>query len=158
MDEDKFVRENMDDLPYYCIGFKDSSPENVLRTRIWAALRCQTLYRTVSGFMNYVTALKLLYRTEVIGFEQNEFPEEELEEFVSRKFNLLIAMQNFQNFAPDMRTDADSLFKAFPNVKVAILESDNDQDYYSTLLDVSKRDDKNQYVKNTESSYQEILF
>ena len=58
MDEDKFVRENMDDLPYYCIGFKDSSPENVLRTRIWAALRCQ--YRTVSGFMNYVTALKLL--------------------------------------------------------------------------------------------------
>lgn len=147
MDEDKFVRENMDDLPYYCIGFKDSSPENVLRTRIWAALRCQTLYRTVSGFMNYVTALKLLYRTEVIGFEQNEFPEEELEEFVSRKFNLLIAMQNFQNFVPDMRTDADSLFKAFPNVKVAILESDNDQDYYSTLLDVSKRDDKNQYVK-----------
>ena len=33
MDEDKFVRENMDDLPYYCIGFKDSSPENVLRTK-----------------------------------------------------------------------------------------------------------------------------
>ena len=67
-------------------------------------------------------------------------------------------MQNFQNFAPDMRTDADSLFKAFPNVKVAILESDNDQDYYSTLLDVSKRDDKNQYVKNTESSYQKSYF
>lgn len=158
MDEDKFVRENMDDLPYYCIGFKDSSPENVLRTRIWAALRCQTLYRTVSGFMNYETALKLLYRTEVIGFEQNEFPEEEPEEFVSRKFNLLIAMQNFQNFTPDMKTDADSLFKAFPNVKVAILESDNDQDYYSTLLDVSQRDDKSQYVKNTGSNYQVIQY
>ena len=46
-----------------------------------------------------------------------------------------------------MRTDADSLFKAFPNVKVAILESDNDQDYYSTLLDVSKRDDKISMLK-----------
>lgn len=147
MDEEKFIRDNIDDLPYYCIGFKDSAPENVLRTRIWAALRCQTLYRTVSGFMNYETALKLLYRTEVIGFEQDEFQEEELDEFVKRKFNLLVAMQNFQNFSPDAKEDADSLFRAFPNMNVAILESVNDQEYFSTLLDVSHRGQNGEYAK-----------
>ncbi|KAL6453516.1 FKS3 1 [Candida maltosa Xu316] len=147
IDEEKFIRDNIDDLPYYCIGFKDSAPENVLRTRIWAALRCQTLYRTVSGFMNYETALKLLYRTEVIGFEQDDYSEEELEEFVNRKFNLLVAMQNFQNFGPEARDDAESLFRAFPNMKVAILETDEENDYYATLLDVATRDSKGDYGK-----------
>lgn len=158
MDEEKFIRDNIDDLPYYCIGFKDSAPENVLRTRIWAALRCQTLYRTVSGFMNYETALKLLYRTEVIGFEQDEFQEEELDEFVKRKFNLLVAMQNFQNFSPDAKEDADSLFRAFPNMNVAILESVNDQEYFSTLLDVSHRGQNGEYARNIESNFLVIRF
>lgn len=53
-----------DDLPFYCIGFKTASPEYTLRTRIWASLRAQTLYRTVSGMMNYSKAIKLLYRVE----------------------------------------------------------------------------------------------
>ena len=33
----------------------------MLRTRIWSSLRAQTLYRTVSGMMNYGKAIKLLY-------------------------------------------------------------------------------------------------
>jgi 1,3-beta-glucan synthase len=53
-----------DDLPFYCLGFKSSSLEYTLRTRIWASLRAQTLYRTVSGMMNYSKAIKLLYRVE----------------------------------------------------------------------------------------------
>src|SRR5882762_10791173 len=53
-----------DDLPFYFIGFKTASPEYTLRTRIWASLRAQTLYRTVSGMMNYSKAIKLLYRVE----------------------------------------------------------------------------------------------
>jgi len=52
------------DLPFYCIGFKSAAPEFTLRTRIWASLRAQTLYRTVSGMMNYSKAIKLLYRVE----------------------------------------------------------------------------------------------
>ncbi|CAE6449332.1 unnamed protein product [Rhizoctonia solani] len=32
-----------DDLPFYAVGFKSSSPEFTLRTRIWASLRAQTL-------------------------------------------------------------------------------------------------------------------
>ncbi|KAH9983951.1 1,3-beta-glucan synthase component-domain-containing protein [Russula vinacea] len=42
----------LDDLPFYCIGFKSTGPEFTLRPRIWALLRFQTLYRTVSGMMN----------------------------------------------------------------------------------------------------------
>ncbi|RCI02733.1 1,3-beta-D-glucan synthase, partial [Rhizopus stolonifer] len=53
-----------DDLPFYCIGFKSSAPEYTLRTRVWASLRAQTLYRTINGFMNYARALKILYRIE----------------------------------------------------------------------------------------------
>ena len=40
------------------IGFKSAAPEYTLRTRIWASLRAQTLYRTVSGFMNYSKAVR----------------------------------------------------------------------------------------------------
>ncbi|KAF6070359.1 1,3-beta-glucan synthase component family protein [Candida albicans] len=58
------LKSKIDDLPFYCIGFKSAAPEYTLRTRIWASLRSQTLYRTVSGFMNYARAIKLLYRVE----------------------------------------------------------------------------------------------
>ncbi|CAK9438724.1 uncharacterized protein LODBEIA_P29480 [Lodderomyces beijingensis] len=142
------VGDNFEDLPYYCIGFKESTPENILRTRIWAALRCQTLYRTVSGFMNYETALKILYRSENIGFdvENDLFVEEELQDFVDRKFRLLVAMQNFQNYTANGSADAEAMFRAFPNIHVAILEKEND-DYFSTLLDVSHRDADGKYIK-----------
>ncbi|KAI5955704.1 hypothetical protein KGF54_001206 [Candida jiufengensis] len=145
---DKIEEELNEDLPYYCVGFKDSTPDNILRTRIWAALRCQTLYRTVSGFMNYETALKILYRSENIGFEvENDlFIEEELQEFVNRKFTLLVAMQNFQNFSVDYEEDAEALFRNYPNLNVAILEEENGM-FYSTLLDVSQTDGKGNYDK-----------
>lgn len=61
---DEKGQSKMDDLPFYCIGFKSAAPEFTLRTRIWASLRAQTLYRTVSGMMNYAKVIKLLYRVE----------------------------------------------------------------------------------------------
>jgi 1,3-beta-glucan synthase len=61
---DEKGQSKMDDLPFYAIGFKSGAPEFTLRTRIWASLRAQTLYRTVSGMMNYSKAIKLLYRVE----------------------------------------------------------------------------------------------
>ena len=42
----------LDDLPFYCIGFKSAGPEFTLRAHIWALLRFQTLYCMVSGMMN----------------------------------------------------------------------------------------------------------
>ena len=87
-----------DDLPFYCIGFKSAAPEYTLRTRIWSSLRAQTLYRTVSGFMNYNKAIKLLYRVENPEIVQlfggnTERLERELERMSRRKFKFVISMQ-----------------------------------------------------------------
>ncbi|KAF8749915.1 1,3-beta-glucan synthase subunit FKS1 [Rhizoctonia solani] len=92
-----------DDLPFYCIGFKSSSPEFTLRTRIWASLRAQTLYRTISGFMNYAKAIKLLYRVEnpemVQAFQgDTERLEKELERMARRKFKYCVSMQRYAKF------------------------------------------------------------
>ena len=57
---DEKGQSKADDLPFYCIGFKSAAPEFTLRTRIWSSLRAQTLYRTVSGMINYSKAIKLL--------------------------------------------------------------------------------------------------
>ena len=45
-------------------NLKSQLPDYTLRTRIWASIRAQTLYRTISGFMNYHKAIKLLYHVE----------------------------------------------------------------------------------------------
>ena len=88
----------VDDLPFYCIGFKSSSPEYTLRTRIWASLRAQTLYRTISGMMNYSKALKLLYRVEnpevvqLFGQDTDKL-ERELERMARRKFKVCALIQ-----------------------------------------------------------------
>src|SRR5215472_2343006 len=93
----------IDDLPFYFIGFKSAAPEFTLRTRIWASLRAQTLYRTVSGMMNYAKAVKLLYRVENPGIVHrlggsNERLERELERMARRKFKFTVAMQRFAKF------------------------------------------------------------
>jgi len=36
-DEKETAKSKIDDLPFYCIGFKSSAPEYTLRTRIWAS-------------------------------------------------------------------------------------------------------------------------
>ena len=84
------AKSKIDDLPFYCIGFKSAAPEYTLRTRIWASLRSQTLYRTISGFMNYSRAIKLLYRVEnpevvqMFGGNSDKL-ERELERMARRK-------------------------------------------------------------------------
>ena len=93
----------MDDLPFYCIGFKSAAPEFTLRTRIWASLRAQTLYRTVSGMMNYAKAIKLLYRVEnpeviqLFGGNTDKL-ERELEWVSRRKFKFVVSMQRYSKF------------------------------------------------------------
>ena len=58
---DEKVQSKADQLPFYFLGFKSAAPEVTLRTRIWASLCAQTLYKTVSGMMNCSKAIKLLY-------------------------------------------------------------------------------------------------
>src|SRR5882762_5552073 len=118
-----------DDLPFYCIGFKTSSPEYTLRTRIWASLRAQTLYRTVSGMMNYAKAIKLLYRVEnpdiVSMFSGNtERLERELERMTRRKFKFTISMQRFAKFNKEEQENAEFLLRAYPDLQIAYLDEE----------------------------------
>jgi 1,3-beta-glucan synthase len=134
-----------DDLPFYCIGFKTSSPEYTLRTRIWASLRAQTLYRTVSGMMNYSKAIKLLYRVEnpdiVQRFGGNtERLERELERMSRRKFKFAISMQRFSKFNKEEQENAEFLLRAYPDLQIAYLDEEpgpkgGDPKLFSALID-----------------------
>ncbi|KAI6108971.1 glycosyltransferase family 48 protein [Pisolithus croceorrhizus] len=134
-----------DDLPFYCIGFKTSSPEYTLRTRIWASLRAQTLYRTVSGMMNYAKAIKLLYRVEnpdiVSMFGGNtEKLERELERMSKRKFKFTISMQRYAKFNKEEHENAEFLLRAYPDLQIAYLDEEagpkgSDPRLYSVLID-----------------------
>ena len=139
--------QNVIDLPYYCVGFKSSSPEFILRTRLWASLRTQTLYRTISGFMNYPRAIKLLYSVEQdIWPGRNKKDEEKYEEELSsmskRKFRLITAIQRLAKFTPDEIRSKEMILRAYPDLTMAYLEGGPPLDakgeeptFYSSMID-----------------------
>ncbi|KAK5662606.1 hypothetical protein OQA88_8520 [Cercophora sp. LCS_1] len=140
------AKSKIDDLPFYCIGFKSSAPEYTLRTRIWASLRFQTLYRTISGFMNYSRAIKLLYRVEnpevvqMFGGNSDKL-ERELERMARRKFKLCVSMQRYAKFKKEEMENAEFLLRAYPDLQIAYLDEEpplNEGDeprLYSALID-----------------------
>ncbi|KAL4934026.1 1,3-beta-glucan synthase component-domain-containing protein [Aspergillus undulatus] len=139
-------KSKIDDLPFYCIGFKSAAPEYTLRTRIWSSLRSQTLYRTVSGFMNYSRAIKLLYRVEnpevVQMFGGNsEKLEHELERMARRKFNICVSMQRYAKFTKEERENTEFLLRAYPDLQIAYLDEEppaeegEEPRLYSALID-----------------------
>lgn len=145
--EDKeAVKNKIDDLPFYCIGFKSSAPEYTLRTRIWASLRAQTLYRTISGFMNYSRAIKLLYRVEnpevvqMFGANSDKL-ERELERMARRKFKICVAMQRYAKFKKEEMENAEFLLRAYPDLQIAYLDEEppiaegEEPRLYSALID-----------------------
>jgi 1,3-beta-glucan synthase len=144
-DDGTSEKHKSDDLPFYCIGFKTSSPEYTLRTRIWASLRAQTLYRTVSGMMNYSKAIKLLYRVEnpdiVHAFAGNtERLERELERMSRRKFKFVISMQRYSKFNKEEQENAEFLLRAYPDLQIAYLDEEpgrkgDETRIFSTLID-----------------------
>ncbi|KAF3059766.1 1,3-beta-glucan synthase component FKS1 [Daldinia childiae] len=140
------AKSKIDDLPFYCIGFKSSAPEYTLRTRIWASLRSQTLYRTISGFMNYSRAIKLLYRVEnpevVQMFGGNsEKLERELERMARRKFKICVSMQRYAKFKKEEMENAEFLLRAYPDLQIAYLDEEppavegEEPRIYSALVD-----------------------
>ncbi|KAG8714885.1 1,3-beta-D-glucan synthase [Ceratobasidium sp. 423] len=127
--DEKGGSNKVDDLPFYAVGFKSSSPEFTLRTRIWASLRAQTLYRTVSGMMNYAKAIKLLYRVEnpevVQLFGGNtEKLERELERMARRKFKFVVSMQRYSKFNKEEQENAEFLLRAYPDLQIAYLDEE----------------------------------
>ncbi|KAI1771583.1 glycosyltransferase family 48 protein [Hypoxylon cercidicola] len=140
------AKSKIDDLPFYCIGFKSSAPEYTLRTRIWASLRSQTLYRTISGFMNYSRAIKLLYRVEnpevvqMFGGSSDKL-ERELERMARRKFKLVVSMQRYAKFKKEEMENAEFLLRAYPDLQIAYLDEEpplvegEEPRIYSALID-----------------------
>ena len=140
------AKSKIDDLPFYCIGFKSAAPEYTLRTRIWASLRSQTLYRTISGFMNYSRAIKLLYRVEnpevvqMFGGNSDKL-ERELERMARRKFKIIVSMQRYAKFNKEERENTEFLLRAYPDLQIAYLDEEpplNEGDeprLYSALID-----------------------
>lgn len=127
--DEKAASSKADDLPFYFIGFKSAAPEFTLRTRIWSSLRAQTLYRTVSGMMNYSKAIKLLYRVEnpevVQHFGANpDKLERELERMARRKFKFLVSMQRYSKFNKEEHENAEFLLRAYPDLQIAYLEEE----------------------------------
>ncbi|KAH3903535.1 uncharacterized protein SCDLUD_001176 [Saccharomycodes ludwigii] len=146
-----FLKKNDDSiLPYFYIGFKTATPEYILRTRIWASLRTQTLYRTISGFMNYSRAIKLLYDIE----RQNNGPEQPIRTFEQqkrleepsivalRKFRLLVAMQRLKNFDQEELESTEFLLRAYPEIQISYIDEVLNPvtgvlEYFSCLMDGS---------------------
>lgn len=143
---DEKGQSKADDLPLYCVGFKNGAPEYTLRTRIWASLRAQTLYRTVSGMMNYAKAIKLLYRVEnpevvqLFGGNTDRL-ERELERMSRRKFKFVVSMQRYSKFNKEEHENAEFLLRAYPDLQIAYLEEEPprkegaDPRLFSVLID-----------------------
>lgn len=127
--DEKSDSKRADDIPFYTVGFKSAAPEYTLRTRIWASLRAQTLYRTVSGFMNYSKAIKLLYRVENPEVVQmyggnTDHLERELERMARRKFKFVVSMQRYAKFNKEEHENAEFLLRAYPDLQIAYLDEE----------------------------------
>ncbi|KAF8914288.1 1,3-beta-glucan synthase component-domain-containing protein [Gymnopilus junonius] len=125
---------------------KSAAPEFTLCTRIWASLRAQTLYRTISGMMNYFKAIKLLCRVEnpevvqLFGGNADKL-ERELERMARRKFKFVVSMQRFSKFNKEEHENAEFLLRAYPDLQIAYLEEElprkegGDPRIFSSLID-----------------------
>ncbi|CUM66040.1 uncharacterized protein PRCAT00003694001 [Priceomyces carsonii] len=139
------LKSGLDDLSYYSVGFKIATPEYILRTRIWASLRSQTLYRTISGFMNYSRAIKLLFDVENPdndNFENDESKLNLASAMALRKFRMVVSMQRFRQFTTEEKENEEFLLRAYPELQLCYLDEEVDpqsgsQAFYSVLIDGS---------------------
>lgn len=141
------TKQEPGNLPFYTVGFKSATPEYILRTRIWASLRSQTIYRTISGFMNYSRAIKLMYDVEYPLKRSSDFESDELLRMEKaavmalRKFRMVVSMQRMNDFSAEEREDKELILRAYPELQISYLEEDVDPHgkltYYSCLIDGS---------------------
>lgn len=138
-------KEEFSDIPFHSIGFKIAKPEYIMRTRIWASLRSQTLYRTVSGFMNYSRAIKLLQDIETTNEDEDTYDDGMLKNIHSmalRKFRMILSMQRYHHFSDEEKESTEYLLRAYPELQIAYFEEEYDLKsasctYYSCLIDGS---------------------
>ncbi|GEQ72143.1 hypothetical protein JCM33374_g5829 [Metschnikowia sp. JCM 33374] len=139
-------RDKEDDHAYDLVGFREATPIFTMRTRIWASLRSQTLYRTVFGFMNYSKSIKMLLDLETEedtfskGFDEDRL--KEIQDLTLRKFFITVSMQRFKDFSEEEHESAEVLLRAYPELQIAYIEEElNEVDgsltFYSCLIDGS---------------------
>ena len=145
-------RDKDDDNAYDLVGFREATPIFTMRTRIWASLRSQTLYRTVFGFMNYSKSIKMLLDleteedTDPKGFDEDRL--KEIQDLTLRKFYITVSMQRFNDFTEEEHDSAEVLLRAYPELQIAYIEEfiqgvDESRVYYSCLIDGSCPKDAN---------------
>lgn len=142
--ESTYVAEKEDNM-YSAVGYKDATPAYIMRTRIWALLRSQTLYRTVFGFMNYLRAIKMFYDLENYDDKDEESAENRLKDIhiqTCRKFHLVIAMQRYKQFTAEEYECVDILLSAYPELQISYIDEEFDGKldkiaYFSCLIDGS---------------------
>lgn len=100
------------------IGFSSHSEQ--MKTRVWASLRSQTLFRTISGFYNYFLSRKLF------GMVQGP-----------RRVQILIAMQKYDDFDRKQLEDVEFLLKCFPEIEICYISKREDGKYFSCFIDSS---------------------
>lgn len=143
--EESTCEDGHSSIPFQSIGFKVAKPEYIMRTRIWASLRSQTLYRTVSGFMNYSRAIKLLQDIESSKDVDESYDDSRLRNIHTmalRKFKMIVSMQRYQYFTEEEKECTEYLLRAYPELQIAYIEREIEPDtekcsYYSCLIDGS---------------------
>lgn len=141
----EFIDNKINDLPLYCIGYKSSSPTYTMRTRLWASLRTQTLYRTVSGFMNYGRAIRLMHKVEnpemSSYFNSEKALDSYMEHMSERKFRCLVSVQKLQSMNEEELNNVAAMITSYTDIKIASLHIQENpdtgqMDYYSVMYDV----------------------
>ncbi|CCD26823.1 putative 1,3-beta-D-glucan synthase NDAI_0I02550 [Naumovozyma dairenensis CBS 421] len=141
--ESFWVNEKIKDLPLYAFGFSKTEALYTMRTRAWASLRTQTLYRTISGFMNYLSAIKLLYQAEnpsvctLYGADADAI-ENEFESMAIRKFKMVVAMQRYAKFNEEELEATEFILRKYPMINISYIleefdQERNDCNYFSCL-------------------------
>ncbi len=104
---------------------KISDPEKVWskkvmkETRIWASIRAQTLFRTVSGMMYYEKALRLLANLERLDDDTTN-------DLMGEKFGYIVSCQVYGNQKKNQdpkAEDIEDLMHRFPHLRIAFIDT-----------------------------------
>ncbi len=88
-------------------------------TRIWASIRAQTLYRTVSGMMYYEKALRLLANLERLDDDTTN-------DLMSEKFGYIVSCQVYGNQRKNQdpkAEDIEDMMHRFPHLRIAYIDT-----------------------------------
>lgn len=163
VDEFKNLAQNWS-VPGGVRNWSRYSEEQWKETCVWASMRLQTLWRTVSGVCKYHDALLLHHELQGLSTSGLKWQREDTRDV----FRCLVSMQLYTYFTAVQREQVNEMLERFPsNLKIAYIDHNHlvengDRDgihprqrrrYYSCLIDRSCKK-----VKNMGSSFRQPLY